>query len=99
MKLLTKAIEKKLPKLYETEKMKDSDVKVLVHYFHPFSDWDWYVIEYDAEKKLFYGLVKGFEKELGYFSLTEMENIKIHGLGIERDLYFQPITLDKLMKN
>jgi len=36
----------------------------------------------------------GFENELGYFSLKEMESIKgPWGLGIERDLYFGEHTL------
>jgi len=34
-------------------------------------------------------LVDGYEKELGYFSLEELESVKgSFGLGIERDRYF-----------
>jgi len=40
---------------------------------------------------LFYGLVDGFEKEWGYFSLKELESVRGPlGLGIERDIYFKP---------
>jgi hypothetical protein len=39
---------------------------------------------------LFFGLVDGHEKELGYFSLAELKSVKgPYGLGIERDLYFE----------
>jgi len=48
---------------------------------------------------IFFGLVDGFEKELGYFSLSELENLRgPFGLKVERDLYFEPATLKELMK-
>jgi hypothetical protein len=34
--------------------------------------------------------VCGFEKEIGYFSLSELQGIKVHGLGMERDMHFKP---------
>ena len=37
--------------------------------------------------------MRGFENELGYFTLKELEEIKITGLGVERDLYFGSHTL------
>jgi len=38
--------------------------------------------------------LKGFEKELGYFSLSELENLRgLFGLKVERDLHFKPIRL------
>lgn len=89
MKLLTKEIEKKLPKLYSQEKV--SNPKIIVKFFHPLSNWTWYVTEGDRQKDgawLFFGLVDGFEKELGYFTLKQLEEVKVKGLGIERDMYF-----------
>lgn len=53
--------------------------------FHPLSDWTSYGIEYD-EEDIFFGWVSGFEDELGYFSLKEMEGVGVM-LGIERDLH------------
>src|SRR3712207_9039722 len=38
----------------------------------------------------------GYGWELGYMSLDEMEEVKIHGLGIERDLYFTPKKLHEI---
>ena len=44
-----------------------------------------------------FGLIDGFEKELGYFSLNEIEQIKgSMGLSVERDISFQPTKLKDL---
>ena len=46
---------------------------------------------------MFFGLVDGFEKELGYFSLAELEAVRGPlGLPIERDLYWKPKTLEEI---
>jgi len=56
----------------------------------------WYASEFDGEDILF-GLVSGFEVELGYFSLSELESVRGPlDLPIERDLYFEPKTLRDL---
>ena len=95
MKLLTKKLEGQFPKLNETEGIPIEEKKVIAKYFHPMSNWTWYAVEYDPKDRLFFGLVDGFDKEWGYFSLTELESVKVHGLGIERDLYFgQPKIKD-----
>lgn len=92
-KLLTKELKAKLPPLYANEKV--ADPVALVKFFHPFSNWTWYATEFDGEDT-FYGLVNGHESELGYFSLSELESVKVKGLPIERDLYFSPTPLSKL---
>jgi hypothetical protein len=93
MKLLTKALEKKLPRLYSTDDgRKKTDV--IIHYFSPYSNWDWYVFEGERQENgdvLFFGMVHGFEKELGYFTLSELESqTKMNGRLklVERDMYF-----------
>ena len=93
MKLLTKAIQKRLPKLYSTEKEKDP--LCVVKFFHCMSNWTWYVTEFSPEEGLFFGKVVGHETELGYFSLAELESIKVRGLGIERDRGFKPKPLSE----
>jgi len=43
---------------------------------------------------LFFGLVDGMERELGYFSLSELSSVRGSlGLPIERDLYWDPKPL------
>ena len=96
MKLLTKEIEEKFMQQGCTEGMKPEDIQVIAKFFHPWASWRWYATEYDQESRMFFGLVNGFEKELGYFSLDELESVKIMGLSIERDLYFSG-TLEEVM--
>ena len=92
--LMTKEMERTIPPLYSTEKKKPEDVTVHAHYFTPFSNWDWYITEYDG-KDIMFGLVKGHEVELGYISLLEL---KKQGANVERDLYWSKKSLSKVMK-
>lgn len=95
--LLPKELKEKLPKLYENEEL-GLDARALVKYFTPDSNWTWYGSEFDGED-IFFGLVSGFEVELGYFSLSELESARgPRGLPIERDLYFKPETLENLLR-
>ena len=95
MELLTQEIRNKLPKLYEQEDL-DNKAIAYVKFFTPDSNWTWYATEFDG-KDTFFGLVEGFEVELGYFSLSELQSIKgIMGLPIERDIYWKPKTLEEI---
>ena len=93
--LLTKALRKALPPLYSQEELGD-DAKVVVKFFNPTGSWTWYATEFDGEDR-FFGLVDGFEAELGYFSLSELASYTSPlGLGIERDMYWTPKTLGEV---
>jgi len=94
MKLLTKEILKKLPKLGATES--EIDPMAIVKFFHPMSNWTWYATEYSPEERMFFGRVDGHESELGYFSLDELEQTRIRGLSIERDMWFKPAKLSEV---
>ena len=95
MKLLTKEILKKLPPLGGQDG-KGGRAVVYVKYFTPDSNWTWWATEFDGEDT-FFGLVDGQEKELGYFSLSELESaIGPMGLHIERDLHWTPKTLAEI---
>jgi len=92
---MTEDLRGKLPNLYQQEKLGSSAV-AYVKYFTPDSSWTWYATEFDGED-IFFGLVEGFEKELGYFSLSELQSVKgPMGLPIERDLYWDPRTLKEI---
>ena len=89
MKLITKEIERKLPKQYSQEKV--SNPKIIVKFFHPLSSWTWYAYEGERQGNgdmLFFGMVHGYEKEIGYFTLKQLEEVEVKGLGIERDKWF-----------
>jgi hypothetical protein len=97
MKLLTKAILKRLPPLYSTEEQGLNAV-AQVKFFTPDSSWTWYATEFDG-KDTFFGLADGFEKELGYFSLSELQSVRGKlGLPVERDKFFEPTPLKELME-
>lgn len=94
MKLLTNELRNKIPTLYAQEK--SYDPTVYAKFFTPWSNWTWYVTEFDGED-IFFGLVDGFDKEFGYFSLQELENVcGPCGLKIERDLHFSPQPLSQV---
>lgn len=83
-----------LPPLYATENA--ADPIAYVKLFTPDSSFTWYVVEYDPEQRLCFGLVVGRERELGYFSLTELEALRGPlGLPVERDLSWQSERISK----
>jgi len=97
MQLMTKEIESVIPEI-GAQDSKGYDAIVYVKFFTPDSNWTWYATEYDPIDKIFFGLVKGFEEELGYFSLEELESCKGPlNLPIERDLYFTPTKLNEIL--
>ena len=98
MELIPKDIRKQIPNLYETEEQKEK--MCYVKLFLPSSDWTWYIIELDKhDENTCYGLVDGFEKELGYFSLKELANIRdALGVKVERDISFKPTKLETILK-
>lgn len=94
MKLLTKQLLKEFPPLYSQDGKKPEEVKIIAKFFHPVGSWTWYAAEFDPVEGRFFGLVRGFESELGYFSLEELESVRgPMGLGIERDRFFGNHTL------
>ena len=104
MKLLPKEIREILPSLYAQDG-KGGNAVVYTKYFTPSSSWTWYVVGGEpvldeSGKELdfrFWGLVDGFEKEFGYFMLSELEEVRgPMGLPIERDLWFKPKTLAEI---
>lgn len=96
MQLLTDEIREQLPALYSQEDIDDPLAQV--KFFLPNSNWTWYATEFDG-KDLFFGLVQGLEEELGYFCLSELQSVELHGLGVERDLSFTPMPLSQLRQS
>ena len=90
MKLMTKEIEKKAQSQYPLGS--DLSQNIVAKFFDPCGSWTWYVMNQDPEDPDYlWGIVKGFEVEMGSFSLSELQSFKGRfGLGIERDLYFTP---------
>ena len=97
--LIPQSILENIPDLYETERSLNPICQIKL--FTPDSNFTWYIIEISKEDKFTcYGYVVGFESELGYFSLKEIESIKgALGLGVERDLSFNPTALEIIRKS
>jgi hypothetical protein len=90
MELLPQEIRETLPELCSQEKQGWGAI-AHVKFFTPDSHWTWWASEYDPDTRTFFGLVQGFERELGYFSLDDLEQITGPlGLRVERDLYWTP---------
>jgi hypothetical protein len=97
MELLDGEVRAVLPPLYANER-KGLEAVAPIKFFTPDSNWTWYPTEFDGDDT-FFGLVSGFEVELGYFSLSELESVRGSlGLFIERDWYFSPATLAQLQE-
>ena len=92
MELLPAELREQLPKLYAQEGAEDSFV--YIKYFFPAGCWTWFVTEGEPRSNdfLFFGYVIGLEKEWGYFTLQQLEEINFRGLSVERDLYFKQET-------
>jgi hypothetical protein len=82
-----------LPPLYAQEELGEQAI-VHVKFFTPDANWTWYATEFDPQERIFFGLVVGFETELGYFSLDELQEVKGGlGLPVERDVHWTPGTI------
>ena len=102
MKLLTEELKKKIPPLYSTEEVPMEDKVIVCKFFTPYSNWTWLVSEGSEQEDgdyLFFGLVIGFEKEWGYFTLKELEGVTgPAGLKIERDLHFENVPVKEIVE-
>jgi hypothetical protein len=112
--LFPEILKERMPALYSQEQ--ERDPFVVVKYFDPVGSWTWYATEgslvdedgyMDTNKEkvdfLFFGLVVGFEPELGYFSLNELKTAKeglrgIRAMPIERDIHFRPQRLSEVRR-
>ena len=104
MKLLPCRIRERLPTLGGQDG-KGGKAIAYAKCFCPSSSWTWYITEGSPVRDkdnnvvdyILFGLVDGQCKELGYFRLSELESVNgPMGLPIERDLYWQPKTLQEI---
>lgn len=102
MKLITKQIEKQLSKypIY-SQSDKGNEAIAICKFFQPNGTYTWYVTEGEKQEDgdwKFFGMIENsFGREFGYFTLKELENIRLpFGLTIERDIYFEHTKLTDL---
>jgi len=94
MKLLTKELIDRFAEIGSQEN--NPDPIIIAKFFHAFTPAAWYATEYDPETKIFYGYATLYglgspEDGWGSFGLQELEELKVRGLGVERDLYFKEV--------
>jgi len=95
MELMTNEVRRQLPDL-GSQDGKGGEAIVYLKLFTPDGSWTWFATEFDGED-IFFGLVDGFERELGYFSLSELQKVRGPlGLPVERDLHWRPRALREI---
>ena len=100
MQLLPVELRKTLPPLYSQESCPTPIVHVKL--FTPDSSFTWFVTEGTEQEDgdwLLFGFVIGLEEEWGYSLLSELASARgPFGLGVERDLWFQPGPIDEVLR-
>ena len=90
MQLMTNELEQRFVDAGSQEHIDDK--LIIAKFFFPGGCQTWWATEYNPRTRLFFGFVLLFDDaqggEWGYFSLDELQNLRVRGLGIERDLYF-----------
>jgi hypothetical protein len=100
MKLFNKTIDRQLFKQYSL----GSDLskqEVVVKIFNPQGGQSWFIINSDPEDPDYLWAIVdlGYGAEVGSVSRSELENYRGRfGLGFERDLSFDPVNAEELLK-
>jgi hypothetical protein len=96
MKIITKEIEKAFAKQGYTGDKSAKDIKIVMKLFNPTGAGTWYLYEKEDED-VYWGFVNLGDidcAECGTVSMTELMNFRGRfGLGIERDKFFEPMSL------
>lgn len=95
MKLITKAIERKLEKHpFGSQDGKGKDAEVLVKFFYPYGSGTWLVTEAEKQEDgdwMFFGAGRIHEWEWGYVMLSELQSVRKFGRpAIEREMHCPP---------
>ena len=103
MKLLTKGIEKLFERVGDQADKSLDDIVIVAKFFNPCGGQTWFAASYTPGDRTFFGFASLFgdhNDEWGYFSLDELESIKGPlGLGIERDIHFEPRLFKEAKKS
>ena len=77
----------------------EADPMVRVKLFNPTGIGTWYLMGYDPEDRIAFGLCNLFEWGLGDVSMAELVDVRgMFGLPIERDIHFTPQLLSEVKK-
>ena len=88
-KILTKKLREKLLKAHEDDPSGErTNPEVIAKIFNPMGRGYWYLIDIDEDGRAF-GLCCLDFAELGYVMVQELDEMLVHGLPLERDLYWE----------
>ena len=101
MKLVTKELLRKTPRLGATSEVSDPACQFKL--FTPTAGWSWFLIEIDEEARRAFGFAYRVETpecaELGYIDIDELRKLRgPFGLGVERDLYWSARPLSAVRR-
>ena len=99
--LMTQKLADIIPALGANDNARDyDDVLAPAKLFSPYNGCTWYITEMDPVTGQCFGLVDGFEQEIGCFDLTELAETTVFGgvPAVERDLYWEPRTLGEIKR-
>ena len=106
MKLFTKAQKDKLVSNFNYNKEhagteKEKSFSAVVKLFNSVGVGTWWISELDPNTNVAFGyanLNDPMNAELGYVDIAELERIKgWGGLGVERDKFFSPVPMQKVI--
>ena len=101
MKLFTKKIDKLLFDQYKYGAELENQ-KVAVKIFNPFGKGTWYILNSDPnDPNYMWAIVDLYAIEMGSVSRKELEEIiiKPFGIGLERDISFEPVNAKELWES
>jgi hypothetical protein len=84
MKLIPDNIAKNIP-VYPVAYPDDASADAHVRLFDAETGWEWFLMEYNPETEIGFGLVKGFSVEYGTVSIPELQEA-----GVQFDPDFEP---------
>ncbi|KAA3662807.1 MAG: DUF2958 domain-containing protein [Calditrichaeota bacterium] len=88
----------KLPRLYEKEHIPVEEKIIHLHFF--IGACDWFIAEFDGED-LFFGYANLGDDDMaewGYISFSELKNIRVQCVEVDRDLYWKPERFSDVKK-
>lgn len=97
MDLIPEKIRVKIPQLGEASQ--ESDPMVWAKLTSATLGWTWYIVEMQPvpPDAIFYGLAVGWDEQLDYFNLSDLEQIAaVEGVSLTCDVAFEPCRLSVL---
>ncbi len=90
----------RIPAFYSSEQVPIEEKMILLHFF--IGGCDWYAAEYSPDEQCFFGFAILNDDlqnaEWGYFSLQELDGLKVRSLEVDRDLHLQPCRAVEIEK-